>query len=60
MRISDKSADEPSVRFACVGEKFSDRGFFFNERVLYADVNDVRYYSKVTSVMTSGSDGVSD
>ena len=47
MRFGEAAPEDQALRFACAGEKFSDRGFFFNERVLYADVNDVRYYSKV-------------
>ena len=46
------SNDDDLKRLAIVVEKFSDRGFLFNQRILYLDENEVRYYSKVGLILT--------
>ena len=44
-----KSSSNGPQKLAVKGLKFSDRGFTFNERVIYIDQNEIKYYSKILS-----------
>lgn len=45
--LTEEIADGTGVKIASRVEKFSGMGLTFNERVLYADEHEIRYYSKV-------------